>query len=87
MSCNVALHVGAVDNVSLEVGGVDVRALEVGAAVIETPPYTGEYSVTPSNAAQTLSTAGRALRGDITIEAIPSNYGLITYNGSTITVS
>lgn len=87
MSCNVALHVGTVDNVSLEVGGVDVQALEVGAAVIETPPYTGEYSVTPTNSAQTLSTAGYALRSDITIEAIPSNYGLITYNGSTITVS
>ena len=87
MSCNVALHVGAVDNVSLEVGGVDVQALEVGAAVIETPPYQGEYSVTPTSTAQTLSTAGYALRGDITIEAIPSNYGLITYNGSTITVS
>ena len=87
MSCKVALHVGAVDNVSLEVGGVDVQALEVGAAVIETPPYQGEYSVTPTNTAQTLSTAGCALRGDITIEAIPSNYGLITYNGSIITVS
>lgn len=87
MSCNVALHVGAVDNVSLEVGGVDVQALKVGAAVIDTPPYTGEYSVTPTSTAQTLSTAGYALRGNITIEAIPSNYGLITYNGSIITVS
>ncbi len=49
--------------------------------------YEGAYEVTPSNVAQTLPTDGRYLRSDITINPIPSNYGLITYNGSTITVS
>lgn len=51
------------------------------------PPYTGETSFTPSAEAQTVPTAGRTMNADITIEPIPSNYGLITWDGSTITVS
>ena len=49
--------------------------------------YEGEYAVTPTQQAQTLPTDGRYLLSDITINPIPSNYGLITYNGSVITVS
>lgn len=49
--------------------------------------YTGSYSVTPSSVPQTLATAARVLLEDIVVEAIPSNYGLITWNGSTLTVS
>ena len=50
-------------------------------------PYQGAYTITPSNQAQTLPTAGASLAQDITVEPIPSNYGLITWNGSVITVS
>ena len=50
-------------------------------------PYDGPYEVTPTNEAQTLQTAGRTLAQDVTVGAIPSNYGLITYDGSIITVS
>ena len=49
--------------------------------------YEGEYTITPSAEAQTLSTMGLAMRQDLTINPIPSNYGLITWNGSTLTVS
>lgn len=49
--------------------------------------YDGDYSVTPSAERQTLQTQGLAMRQDITIEPIPSNYGLITWNGSYLTVS
>ena len=51
------------------------------------PPYTGSYEVTPSEVAQTLPTAGAGMEQDIVVNPIPSNYGLITWNGSTITVS
>jgi len=51
------------------------------------PAYTGAYTFTPSDETQTFLTAGFAMTDDITINPIPSNYGLITYNGSTITVS
>lgn len=51
------------------------------------PSYVGPYEVTPSAEEQTLSTEFLYMTGDITINPIPNNYGLITYNGSTITVS
>ena len=49
--------------------------------------YTGETEVTPTNSTQTLRTSGFMLQSDITINPIPSNYGLITWDGSTLTVS
>lgn len=50
-------------------------------------PYTGETTFTPSDEQQTVHTAGYYVQSNITINPIPSNYGLITYNGSVITVS
>lgn len=49
--------------------------------------YTGSYDVTPSSQIQTLLTADLAMAENVTINPIPSNYGLITWNGSTLTVS
>ena len=51
------------------------------------PAYTGDYEVTPSGETQTLATDSFYMTGNITINPIPSNYGLITWNGSTLTVS
>ena len=51
------------------------------------PSYEGEYEVTPSAEVQTLNTDHLYMMDNITINPIPSNYGLVTYNGSTITVS
>lgn len=51
------------------------------------PDYDGPYEVTPSGAAQVLQTADRSLRDSIIVHPIPSNYGLITWNGSTLMVS
>ena len=55
-----------------------------------TPPqneYQGPYEVTPSKQEQRLETENMVLATNVVIKPIPSNYGLITYNGSTITVS
>ena len=49
--------------------------------------YSGPYEVTPSEETQTLGTAGKTLNANVIIKPIPSNYGLITWNGSVITVS
>ena len=54
---------------------------------IPTSNYTGAYSVTPSADVQTLPTQNKLLGANINIAPIPPNYGLITYNGSDITVS
>lgn len=53
----------------------------------DAPPYTGNVTVTPSRETQTLATANKILLTNITINPIPSNYGLITWDGSTLTVS
>lgn len=49
--------------------------------------YEGGYAFTPGRSAQTIETAGKVLAENITINPIPSNYGLITWNGSKLTVS
>lgn len=49
--------------------------------------YTGAYEVTPSAEVQTLSTQNLMMSQNVTINPIPSNYGLITWNGSALTVS
>jgi hypothetical protein len=49
--------------------------------------YRGEYTVTPSSETIVLQTDNMVMENDITINPIPSNYGLITWDGSTLTVS
>lgn len=49
--------------------------------------YEGPYEATPTQFTQTLSTEGFTMAQDVIIHPIPSNYGLITYNGSILTVS
>jgi len=75
-------------------GGASIGAslsgsASVGAAVSAavSMPYAGAYEVTPTAQAQTLPVGGTTPLQDIVVNPIPSNYGLITYNGSTITVS
>lgn len=53
----------------------------------DAPVYTGETTITPTTSGQVLSTQGTILLDDITIEPIPQTYGLITWNGSVLTVS
>lgn len=49
--------------------------------------YDGDYEFTPSIEAQVIEIDHLEARQNITIDPIPQNYGLITYNGTTITVS
>ena len=51
------------------------------------PIYTGPTTVTPSGQTQTLHTRDTVLTSDITVEPIPSNYGLVTWNGRTLKIS
>ena len=51
------------------------------------PTYTGATTVTPTTETQTLQTANKSVLSDITINPIPSNYGLITWNGSNLMIS
>ena len=49
--------------------------------------YQGSYNITPTAETQVLPTQNKLLGANITIASIPQNYGLITWNGSDITVS
>lgn len=49
--------------------------------------YTGSYEVTPSQRAQILETSGLIMNRNVTINPIPRNYGLITWDGATLMVS
>ncbi len=60
--------------------------VEFGTTIAE-GDYSGTYEVTPSNQAQILPTANKKLSQNIIINPIPNNYGLITWNGATLTVS
>ena len=52
-----------------------------------TPLYIGSYEVTPAQYAQILRTKGKRMVDDVTVNPIPSNYGLISWDGSVMTVS
>lgn len=81
------------DNGARAAASVSDMAFTVGATISTSvaysplPHYGGTYEVTPSAEAQTLATAGEVMDGDVVIRPIPSNYGLITWDGSTLTVS
>lgn len=77
-----AVHISRVTSGALRVSRADTAVVDYTGAV-----YDGDYQPTPGPAPQILPTAGKRLEQDITIQAIPSNYGLITWNGSTLTVS
>lgn len=51
------------------------------------PYYEGEYEITPASEAQIIETAQMSMAQNLIVNPIPSNYGLITWDGRTITVS
>lgn len=51
------------------------------------PIYGGPVEVIPSSEAQLLQTKDLVVKENIIVHPIPSNYGLITWDGSTLTVS
>lgn len=54
---------------------------------IDVDIYDGGYVFTPAEEEQVIQTTNKTLTQDIIINPIPSNYGKITWNGSTLTVS
>lgn len=69
-----------------------VESLEVDVSIsvsegMSVPAYTGAYTFTPTESTQTVQISGKRATSNITINPIPSNYGRITWDGSTLTVS
>lgn len=55
--------------------------------VIRPDYYEGDYEITPTSTTVVLETNSLIMNGNITVNPIPTNYGLITWNGATLTVS
>lgn len=85
----IKLTVNTNETAVLGVVGATSVGMEAEAHIVvdRTTVYTGPYEWTPSDEVQTLEIADKKALGNITINPIPSNYGLITWNGSTLTVS
>lgn len=62
-------------------------SVTVTAGTVNAPTYRGSYAITPSESAQVLDTRGFLMGEDLTVAPIPNNYGLITWDGTVITVS
>lgn len=64
-------------------------AVGVGLAInVSTfPDYDGGYVFTPTENTQTVVIEDMVARQNIVINPIPSNWGKITWNGNTLTVS
>jgi hypothetical protein len=75
--------------------GVTIKGVSVSASTgipvardyVERTAYTGPTEFVPSEETQIVQTKNLRMTDDIVVDPIPRNYGLITYNGSTITVS
>ena len=85
----IALHVEESAGAHLTVVDGGSESLKVGGSMyaVGPPRYEGSYEVTPSQQQQVLPTEGKHTLHDIVVQPVPYYYGLITYNGSTITVS
>lgn len=80
------------DDDSFRLGFQDDLAADLSSSLaveifVPSDPYPGPYEVTPTQQTQVLATANMAMTQDVVINPIPSNYGLITWNGSTLLVS
>lgn len=72
-------------SLNIPLDGTPDKVLKV--AEYDLPVYDGITEITPSNQAQVLQTSNKALTRNIVVNPIPSNYGLVTWNGSVLTVS
>lgn len=75
--------------VHLRITGGESVDLSIGAEsyTVITPEYDGEWHFTPCTHEIIAPTNGYKMTHDFVVDPIPSNYGLITYDGSVITVS
>lgn len=73
------------DSFNAEFSEDDSFSVDFGANVDR--EYTGSYTVTPSTESQILPTANRIMTENIIVNPIPNNYGLITWDGTVLTVS
>ena len=84
----LALHVEESAVATLHVSE-DSKSLTIGGQfyAIDAPYYRGDYEITPTQGTQVLEMEGMRAARNVVVNPIPSNYGLITWNGSSLMVS
>lgn len=75
--------------VSIRGGGTPIRPSQIEVAKVDfhVDEFQGPYSFTPTDEEQTIQIFGKMATQNITINPIPQNYGLVTWDGVTLTVS
>ena len=61
--------------------------IDVVSNIIRPENYADVTEVIPNKQTQVLPTSGKVLLENVIVKPIPNNYGLITWNGSFLTVS
>lgn len=83
--CSVRLKVDEGAATALSVGDAPATtwssAEYIPYRVTELPDWEGPYEVTPSDSEQVLEVDGHAMRGNLVVKPIPSNWGRITWGG------
>ena len=69
------------------VSGAESLTGALSCAVYSPPLYEGEYTITPTEEEQTIEIKDHYANANITVGAIPTNYGRLTWNGTTLIVS
>lgn len=85
----VKLTVDTNETAALSVAEAESVSLNAESSILidRTTVYEGPYEWTPTDSAQTITIVDEKAIKNITINPIPSNYGLITWDGTTLTVS
>ena len=83
MAVDVTLSIAGVESIPLAVDVSEDLALSIGGE----RHYSGPTDIVPDGYVHILPTAGRVATENIVIEPIPSNYGLVEWNGSFLRVS
>lgn len=83
---DIHLEVDEPMGVSLSFGEANPIPMRIGAPVYSPTIYHGAYTVTPSEEEQSLPTENAMLRQDVVVAPIPSNYGRIEWDGTSILV-
>jgi hypothetical protein len=85
----ITLTVNTNETAVLNVTGSESVGLEAEPSILidRSTIYEGAMEWTPSAQAQTIEIANKKALDNIVINPIPNNYGLITWNGSILTVS
>lgn len=90
MNATIVLDVQIAEQYEADVSVDSVEAETDGSIIINkivADEFEGAYEYTPSSEAQTIPIAQKKAVRNITINPIPQNYGLITWNGAFLHIS